>query len=115
MTRTIFIIPAALILLNGCTIAVGTKSGDAAAGRYVNPDISDENKVVQLQADKNECTQETTAISFPDIPDFETVSTEEQEYLRGVYDQALLKAETEMQQIFDSCMVQKGYNKAPAE
>lgn len=115
MTRTIFIIPAALLLLNGCTLAIGSRSETIAANRYVNPSISDENTVAQLQADRNECAQETNVISFPDIPEFEAVSTEEEEYLRGVYDQALFTAETETQKIFDSCMVKKGYNKAPAE
>lgn len=72
---------------------------------YINPSISDQNKESQFLIDKGACLQRSYAVTFPAAPNLaNTSSAYLQGYLLGQY-------MADKQQIFDGCMLEKGYRK----
>ena len=79
---------------------------------YINSSISDQNKESQFLIDKGACLQRSYAVTFPAAPNLaNTSSAYLRGYLIGQYNNAMSSAKADKQQIFDGCMLEKGYKK----
>lgn len=78
---------------------------------YINSSISDQNKESQFLIDKGACLQRSYVVTFPNAPNLANTSGFLRGYLQGQYDKAMSSAKADKQQIFDGCMLEKGYKK----
>ena len=78
---------------------------------YINPSILDQNKESQFLIDKGACLQRSYVVTLPNAPNLANTSGFLRGYLQGQYNKAMSSAKADKQQIFDGCMLEKGYKK----
>ena len=100
------------VAISGCTT-----TANQVVYEYINSSISDQNKESQFLIDKGACLQKSYVVTFPDAPNLANIGAggAGSAYLRGFligqYNKAMSSAKADKQQIFDGCMLEKGYKK----
>ena len=109
--RNSIIVIICFVAISGCTT-----TANRVVYKYINPNISEQNKESQTLIDKGECLQKSYVIPLPEAPNLANIGGGYSGgYARGAligqYKNDMSQAKADRRLIFDGCMLEKGYQK----